>query len=134
MGTTSNSGEQPLFKLIERAEAEAATSVSSKTKAAPRRRAKFPGASFDPELDEPRLTGLQLSVFELMKDGVFRTHGEIKELIGRGSENGIAAMLRGLRSKEHGHHTVNKQRRGDPKSGLWEYQVIPNPRSIRPHA
>lgn len=133
MGSKGNMGGGSLFDVIEQLNEQAAQQPAAET-SSKRTRKKFAGEGFDPELDEVRLTGLQLAVFELMKDGVYRTHSEMKEAIGRGSENGIAAMLRSLRSKEHGHHTVNKRRRGDPKVGLYEYQLVPNPRSKRPHA
>lgn len=87
-------------------------------------RSDFPGSSVSRQLDDARLTGLQKAVFDLMKDGVWRTHSEIKFAIRRGSENGISAMLRNLRSPKRGSHTVDKRRRGDPKIGLWEYRLI----------
>lgn len=136
--------DRSLLEFFERAESQEQIcsklgappeALQGTAKTSPRRgssKKKFAGPAFDAELDEVRLTGLQLAIFNLMKDGVFRTHGEIKEAIGRGSENGIAAMLRSLRSKKHGHHTVNKQRRGEPTNGLWEYQLIINPRSKKP--
>lgn len=93
---------------------------------------QFPGPAVDIEFDEARLTGLQLAVFNLMKDAKWRTHSEIKAAIGRGSENGIAAMLRNLRSPKRGRHAVNKRRRGDPTKGLYEYSLAVNKRSSLP--
>lgn len=95
-------------------------------------KSQFPGPVVDRELDDERLTGLQKAVFDLMHDGQWRTHSEMKASIGRGSENGIAAVLRGLRHKSRGSHTVNKRRRGNEKNGLWEYQLIANMRSKLP--
>lgn len=93
----------------------------------------FPGPAVEPEYDNIRLTGLQYAIFELMKDGRWRTFSDIHFAIQRGSENGIAAMLRNLRHKSRGRHTVNKKRKGDKHKGLWEYQLIVNPKTrIRP--
>lgn len=89
----------------------------------------FPGPAVDPELDDVRLTGLLREVFKLMQDGQWRTFKEIQTAIGRGSEAGISAMLRNLRSKSRGSHKVDRQRRGEPKSGLFEYRLIVNTKS-----
>lgn len=91
---------------------------------------KFPGPAYDAAVDEERLTGLAKAVFDLMKDSKWRTFGEIRAEIKRGSENGIAATLRSFRYQGKGRnrktlHTVNRKRIGDPRSGLHSYQLIP---------
>lgn len=90
---------------------------------------QFPGPSYVQELDQIRLSRLQFAVFQLMRDCQWRTHSEMKAAIGFGSETGIAAMLRGLRHKENGKHFIDKRRRGNPEDGLFEYQLIVNPRT-----
>ena len=85
---------------------------------------RTPITGYDPEFDEARLTGLRKAIYELMGDGKYRTHGEMKAAIGHGSENGISAKLRDLRKKEFGSHTVIKRRRGNPNDGCWEYKLI----------
>lgn len=85
----------------------------------------FDGVTIDPKSDQIRLTGQLKAVFELWEGRLYRhwwSLEEIKVCIG-GSEAGISARLRDLRKDKFGGHTVNKRRRGDPKNGLWEYQL-----------
>jgi len=81
----------------------------------------FDSPGFSHDLDGKRLTGLAEAVYNLMSDGRFYTFGEIKTLINRGSENGIAATIRRFRKLPN--HTVELRRRGEPKNGLWEYRL-----------
>jgi hypothetical protein len=81
------------------------------------------GRTYDAELDGERIQRKRNKVFELMKDQAWRTLPEIQKLIG-GSENGIAARLRECRQERFGSHIVNSRRRGNKKSGLWEYQLL----------
>ena len=85
----------------------------------------FGGRTYSPEHDEQRLTTLYDRVFRLMSDGHWRTYAEIKAVTG-GSEGGIAARLRDFRKPKFGGHVVNSRRRGDPKDGIWEYQLVTN--------
>lgn len=87
--------------------------------------AHFKGSDYEPELDKVRLTGQLRRIYDCMKDGVWRTLSEISELTGDG-ESSISAQLRNLRKPEFGVHTVNRQRRGDRKKGLFEYSLIIN--------
>lgn len=84
--------------------------------------------SFDGEtiraIDIPRLAGQCAKVFELMKDGEFRTLTQIATAIG-GLETSAGARLRDLRKERFGAHTVvSRQVKGAPL--LYEYQVILN--------
>ena len=88
--------------------------------------AQFSGSNYNPALDKARLTGQIRRIFDLMSDGVFRTLSEIEAITGDG-QSSISAQLRNLRKPEFGMHTVNKQRRGDRKKGLFEYSLIVNP-------
>lgn len=83
----------------------------------------FDGDSFDPVLDAKRLTSQLQAVQALMRDGRWRTLSEIRTRVG-GSEAGISARLRDCRKPAHGGYVVNRRRRGEPRRGLWEYQVI----------
>lgn len=78
----------------------------------------------DPVLDMPRLRTLEARVHLLMADRAWRTLREIVSACG-GSEAGVSATLRRFRRAEYSHQRVNKRRRGDPRAGLWEYQVLP---------
>ena len=85
----------------------------------------FPGPDYDATLDRKRLTGQIKRIFDLMRDSKFRTLFEIAYLTGD-PESSISAQLRHLRKPHFGSHTVNKQRRGEPSRGLFEYQLIVN--------
>lgn len=118
----------PLFDWIERSvSADRKRTNPTRWKAARAvPQSQFPGKDIDIEFDEERLRGLQSAVYIVMKDGKYRTFSEIKSETKKGSETGIAATLRGFRHKSRGAHIVNKRRRGDPKKGVWEYQLIVN--------
>jgi hypothetical protein len=79
------------------------------------------GPGFVPELDEKRLNSQAGRIFELMKDGRWRTLAEITERCKPGGEASMSAQLRSLRKKGH---TVNRKRTGNPKSGLFSYQLV----------
>ena len=84
---------------------------------------KFHGESYDTQLDYERLTSLLGRVFTLMEDGEWRTLDQIQGMTG-GSTQGISMRLRDYRSSRCGSHTLFKRRTGDPKAGVWEYQLI----------
>ena len=83
----------------------------------------FDGKAYDPELDQARLSKQIYRVYKLMRDGKWRTLREIHDAT-NGPEASVSACLRDFRKERWGRNTVNKQRRGDPKQGLWEYQLI----------
>ena len=83
----------------------------------------FSGATYSPALDQQRLETLLARVFELMKDGRWRTLVEIREACG-GSEASISARLRDYRKPEHGGHVMEGRRREGAASGVWEYRVL----------
>lgn len=85
----------------------------------------FNGATYDPKFDRVRLTNQILRVFNCMKDGKFRTLGEI-ELETGDPQASISAQMRHLRKERFGSHEVYKQIRGDRKDGLYEYKLIVN--------
>ena len=84
---------------------------------------QFDGDTFDKNLDENRLRGQWLVVFDLMKDANWRTLREIAQLTGC-PEASISARLRDFRKKKFGGHSVDRRRRGIWIDGIWEYQVI----------
>lgn len=87
------------------------------------RKLRFNGSEYSPSKDDKRLTGQILRIFDVMKDGVFRTLGEIESLT-CDPQSSISAQLRHLRKDRFGAHTVNKRSRGARENGLWEYQLI----------
>jgi len=89
--------------------------------------ARFNGSDYEPEFDDARLRGQIARVYGLMKDGLWRTLGEI-ETGTRDPQASISAQLRHLRKKRFGSHTVDKRPRGDRIDGLFEYRL-----TIRKH-
>jgi hypothetical protein len=85
--------------------------------------ARFNGPDYKPKLDDVRLTGQVERIYKAMADGVWRTLDEINSIT-NDPQASISAQLRHLRKERFGSNVVNKQRRGDPKQGLFEYQLI----------
>jgi hypothetical protein len=88
-------------------------------------RVRFDGSDYHPFFDDKRLRGQVKRIFNLMKDGKFRTLSEIAEITSAPPAS-VSAQLRHLRKERFGGHTVNKQIRGDRENGLFEYQLIIN--------
>lgn len=88
---------------------------------------KFSGGTYSSEFDKVRLGSMLRQVFDLMRDGEWRTLADIRDEIGRGSEAGISARLRDLRKERFGEHTV-EHRRVEGEDGLWEYRLTVNAR------
>lgn len=86
---------------------------------------RFDGPEYDKELDQRRLTGQLLRIFDLMKDAKWRTLDEIHKKTGDPASS-ISAQLRHLRKPRFGSHTVARRRRGDRTKGLFEYQLLVN--------
>lgn len=91
---------------------------------------RFNGPDYIPKLDQLRLTKQHERIRDLMCDGKWRTLAEIREMIYRihgrlEPEASISAQLRHLRKLRFGSWLVNKRRRGDVGSGLYEYQLQP---------
>lgn len=85
---------------------------------------QFDGETFDQDKDGARLTGQMLRVFEVMRDGVYRSPDELMALIPDRSSASITARLRDLRKDKFGGHTVNLRRRGDGRRGVHDYQLV----------
>lgn len=84
---------------------------------------RFDGAAFDPALDQARLTKQLGRVFDLMRDGCWRTLREISAGTGD-PESSISAQLRHLRKPRFGSYTVQKRRCDLPESGCFEYRLL----------
>jgi hypothetical protein len=83
---------------------------------------RFNGSNYEPAKDDFRLTGQILRVFELMRDGTWRTLQEIADETGDPHAS-ISAQLRHLRKVRFGAHLVEKRSRGDRVLGLFEYRL-----------
>lgn len=84
--------------------------------------ATFDGPDYDHKRDGERLTNQYQVIFDLMKDGKFRTLGEIESITGF-PQASISAQLRHTRKPRFGNHTINKHYIID---GLFEYQLVVN--------
>lgn len=83
----------------------------------------FDGKTYSEKRDGERLVSQFSRVFDLMKDGRWRTLEEIAETV-RGSESGVSARLRDMRKPKFGGHTVERRTRGNRKRGLFEYRLL----------
>ena len=82
--------------------------------------AYFDGETYEPEIDQKRLTGQLLRVYTLMSDGHWRTLAQIAKEA-QGSEASVSARLRDLRKERFGRYRIDKRR---VVGGLWEYKMI----------
>jgi hypothetical protein len=83
---------------------------------------QFDGAVYDPALDHDRLSKQLGRVFDLMRDGGWRTLQEIADQTGD-PHTSISAQLRHLRKPRFGGYQIDKRRR-TPTSGTWEYRLF----------
>jgi hypothetical protein len=91
----------------------------------------FGGYTYDHDLDEQRLTGQLKAVYQVMRDGQWRTLKDIAAVTHamtgkRFSEAAISARLRDFRKPKFGGHLVDRRRVGVPKSGLFQYRLEVN--------
>jgi hypothetical protein len=84
---------------------------------------RFNGPEYVPDRDNARLGKQLCDIVMLMRDQQWRTFYEIRAVTGH-PEASISAQLRHLRKQRFGHHTVNRNARGDKKRGLFEYQLV----------
>jgi hypothetical protein len=85
----------------------------------------FGGDTFDEKLDGERLRTQLGRVFDLMKDGRWRTLAAIAIQCQPASEASVSARLRDFRKKKFGNHAV-EHKRDQSVEGLWWYRLIPN--------
>lgn len=86
---------------------------------------KFSGATYEIQHDEKRLTGQLLRIFDLVKDGQWRTLDEISKHT-QAPHASVSAQLRNLKKQSFGSHGLEKRSRGDRSNGLFEYRLIVN--------
>ena len=82
----------------------------------------FNGPCYEAKYDRKRLTGQIKRVYDLMKDGTWRTLREIAEKT-RDPEASVSAQIRHLRKPRFGGFEVQKRYRGERENGLWEYRL-----------
>ena len=83
---------------------------------------RFDGVEYDHARDSTRLSGQILRIYDLMKDGRWRTLRMISDFTNT-PEASASAHLRSLRKDRFGGHTVNRRH---VREGLFEYQLIPS--------
>lgn len=83
----------------------------------------FDGVTYEPRHDAERLAGQLLRVWSAMRDGAWRTPAEIELATGDGWAS-ISARLRDLRKPKFGGMRVERRRRGEAESGVFEYRVV----------
>lgn len=83
---------------------------------------RFDGADYSPERDNPRLKGQLLRVWDVMKDGRWRTLREIATQT-NDPEASVSAQLRHLRKDRFGAHQIEREY---ITNGLYKYRLIIN--------
>ena len=78
------------------------------------------GETYDHNRDGDRLNRQARLVFNLMKDGRWRTLAAIATIVDE-PEASVSARLRDLRKKRFGERVVDKRYVGN---GLWEYKLV----------
>ena len=84
--------------------------------------ARFNAPVYVKKRDNPRLTGQIKRIYDLMKDGVWRTLAQIQNETGDGQAS-ISAQLRHLRKERFGKHTVDRRH---VAGGLFQYRLEVN--------
>ena len=68
----------------------------------------FDGSDYIPQRDNDRLSKQSDKIFNLMKDGVYRTLSQISDMT-KEPPSSISAQLRHFRKPRFGSHTLNKK-------------------------
>jgi hypothetical protein len=84
---------------------------------------QFDGKTYDEKRDQDRLSRQYKRVFELMKDGEWRTLRAVAEVL-EDPESSIGARLRDMRKDRFGGHTVLRQYL---MAGVFKYRLVLNP-------
>lgn len=83
----------------------------------------FDGATYEPELDQSRLSTLLARVHARMTDGNWHTLADLARTC-HGSEASVSARLRDLRKDRFGAHDIRRRR--TDTDGLFEYAMLSN--------
>jgi hypothetical protein len=84
---------------------------------------RFDGPAYEAKHDQVRLSGQLARIYNCMRDGEWRTLGEIQAAT-RDPQASISAQLRHLRKPRFGAHQVDRRTRGDRAAGLYEYRLV----------
>jgi hypothetical protein len=80
----------------------------------------FDGETYEPPRDHVRLRGQMQKVYDLMRDGRWRTIPEITAEVG-GTPQSISARLRDFRKSKYGARQVERRSIG---AGLFTYRLL----------
>lgn len=83
----------------------------------------FDGKTYSADFDRERLNAQCRRVFDVMRDGLWRTLSEIGMLTGD-PQASVSARLRDFRKAKFGGFVVERRARGDRGKGLFEYRVL----------
>lgn len=83
---------------------------------------RFDGKTYEKDRDQVRLSGQLGKVYDLMRDGEWRTLRQIRDVIGSASETSVSARLRDLRKRRFGSHQVARKEAPGMK-GLFLYRL-----------
>lgn len=81
------------------------------------------GDTYERRFDKERLNRQQRLIYEVMRDGRWRTLREIGDITGE-PEASISARLRDFRKEKFGRFNVDRRRRGEEARGIFEYRLI----------
>jgi hypothetical protein len=81
---------------------------------------RFDGDDYSPPRDDARLSSQYQRIYDLMKDGNWRTLGVIEDVTGDPPAS-ISAQLRHMRKPRFGGHKIEKRYVFE---GLYEYRLI----------
>jgi hypothetical protein len=82
----------------------------------------FDGSTYSHAFDYERLNAQTKRVYELIKDGEWRTLDEISTATGDPPAS-VSARLRDLRKAAFGSHLIERRARGERSRGLFEYSM-----------
>lgn len=77
------------------------------------------GSTYDPAKDKQRLNAQTQRVYDVMRDGRWRTLRQLSDEA-HAPEASVSARLRDLRKDKFGGHTVERRR---TDGGLWTYRL-----------
>lgn len=84
----------------------------------------FDGESFDPRYDAERLGDQMRRVWDVARDGAWRTPAEWEAAVGANWAS-VGARLRDFRKEKFGGMTVERRRwAGHESSGVWQYRLV----------
>lgn len=116
----NNTGQMDLFESTKKV-----NKLETPTQRLQHNTVEFDGAAYIAEFDYTRLKGQMLKIWNLMHQGGWYTLQEISINTGA-PEASASAQLRNFRKLKFGQHTVERRRRGDVNTGLFEYRLVVN--------